>query len=616
MHQYYLTKSDFKVARTCPTKLYYRKKGYPTLDDGNEYLATLADQGYLIEALARTLYPDGRRVGYTPDIESAAWETMAALTDTCTLFEATFISGGKMARADVLTRRGDVFELIEIKSCSFDRQQYEAQLAAGQPTLFRAARNPAEIHRDWRPYLEDAAFQVAVLQELFPEARVIPYLMMPDTSRPCFIDGLHQRFVLRSHHGMDGDPAPLAADYTDDPRDIRRNPILARVNVSAEVDILLPDVRRQAEEYLKSLRPTLTRVVTPPSVSCRSCEYRVAKGELRGFHECWGELADVKPHILDLYRVQDVGGRQSPLANKIISRGKAGLFDLPEKEITRRDGTVGEQSHRQLRQIAYTRANLEWVDDGLGAALESLVYPLYFIDFETCTPAVPRYRGMRPYETIAFQWSCHLVAAPEAAPQHSEWLQTADTFPNGAFAAALRRRLGDEGSILVWAGHEATVLRTISRQLIERGEGDSEIVAWIGDTLANGRLVDLHQVACHHYFHPRMGGRTSLKVVTDAVWQSNPAIRARLPQYLVETEEGQVSPYQALPPLTIAGREMAVAEGTGAILAYYTMMERQAANATLEANQWRQLLRQYCGLDTMAMVMVWWHWGALTSRIQ
>ena len=57
MHHYYLTKSDFKVARTCPTKLYYRKKGYPTHDDGNEYLATLADQGYLVEALARTLYP-------------------------------------------------------------------------------------------------------------------------------------------------------------------------------------------------------------------------------------------------------------------------------------------------------------------------------------------------------------------------------------------------------------------------------------------------------------------------------------------------------------------------------------------------------------------------------
>jgi hypothetical protein len=614
MHHHYLTKSDFKVARTCPTKLYYRKKGYPTVDDGNEFLAALADQGYLIEALARTFYPDGRWVGYRANVEEAAWETMAALTDNCTLFEATFISGGKMARADILARRGDVIELIEIKSCGFDRQQYEAQLAGGQPNLFRAARQPAEIQREWRPYLEDAAFQTAVLQELFPQLRVIPYLLMPDTSQPCHIDGLHHRFVLRSHGNGAGDLASLAADYADDPRDIRRNPFLARVNVEEEVHLLLPEVRRQVEGFLASLRPALTRVVTPPSINCQACEYRVTEGELRGFHDCWGALADVKPHILDLYHVQDVGGRKEPLANRLIAQGKVGLFDIPERELARRDGQVGEQASRQLRQIAYTRANREWVDEGLGAALDALVFPLYFVDFETCAPAVPRYRGMRPFESIAFQWSCHYFDNPGAAPQHSEWLQTADTFPNAAFAASLRRRLGDAGSILVWSTHEATILRAIRRQLIERGEGDSEIVAWIGDTLENGRIVDLHRVAARHYFHPRMGGRTSLKVVADAVWQSNPAIRARLPQYLLATEEGQASPYQALPPLTIAGRQIAVAEGAGAILAYYAMMERLAANATLEANQWRQLLKQYCGLDTMAMVMVWWHWLALTGR--
>lgn len=39
----YLTKSDFKVAQTCPTKLYYRKLGYPTREDGDEYLQALAE---------------------------------------------------------------------------------------------------------------------------------------------------------------------------------------------------------------------------------------------------------------------------------------------------------------------------------------------------------------------------------------------------------------------------------------------------------------------------------------------------------------------------------------------------------------------------------------------
>ena len=37
MITHFLTKSDFKVAQTCPTKLYYRKLGYPTREDGDEY---------------------------------------------------------------------------------------------------------------------------------------------------------------------------------------------------------------------------------------------------------------------------------------------------------------------------------------------------------------------------------------------------------------------------------------------------------------------------------------------------------------------------------------------------------------------------------------------------
>ena len=31
-----LSKSDFKTARSCPTKLYYKKNGYPSKNDENE----------------------------------------------------------------------------------------------------------------------------------------------------------------------------------------------------------------------------------------------------------------------------------------------------------------------------------------------------------------------------------------------------------------------------------------------------------------------------------------------------------------------------------------------------------------------------------------------------
>lgn len=613
MQDYYLTKSDFKIARTCPTKLYYRKMRYPTVDDGSEFLTLLAEQGYLIEALARIHFPDGRWIGYHNDAELAASETLSALRHTCTLFEATFISGGKMARIDIVVRRGNVFELIEIKSCGFDRQKNEGLLRSGKPNLFRSSRTASGISNDWRAHIEDAAYQTSILQDIFPDARIIPYLIMPDTSQPVLIDRLHQRFVSRSTPTQSQAAQLPAAEYTGDPNEISHNPILARVNIAAEVELVLPEVRHQTGVFLESLIPSIQRVEPLPSTTCRDCEFRVAEGYQRGFHECWGAMADVSPHILDLYYVRDIGPRDKPLVDDLIANGKGGLFDIPQTHLARSDGTIGERARRQRLQIECTRSNQEWLSDDLSPLLQRFVFPLHFVDFETCAPAVPRYRGMRPFETIAFEWSCHTVTSPGMIPRHNEWLQSADDFPNIAFAESLRQQIGDDGTILVWAGHESTVLRTILRQMAERGDGDSDTAQWLACVLASGRIIDMNQLTLKHYFHPRMGGRSSLKVVADTVWQSNPRLWHRLPRYYREGSSGIVSPYQALPPLLIGEREVSVSDGTGAILAYYAMMDPTAVKSPEKVANWRRLLSQYCELDTLAMVMIWWHWQDLLA---
>jgi len=51
----YLSKSDFKVAQTCATKLYYKKNKYSSLNEENDYLNLLADGGFMIGKLAPLL---------------------------------------------------------------------------------------------------------------------------------------------------------------------------------------------------------------------------------------------------------------------------------------------------------------------------------------------------------------------------------------------------------------------------------------------------------------------------------------------------------------------------------------------------------------------------------
>ena len=70
------------------------------------------------------------------------------------------------------------------------------------------------------------------------------------------------------------------------------------------------------------------------------------------------------------------------------------------------------------------RRDEPWFSAELGKELESLKYPLYFMDFESVNPAIPRFSGMRPFDQLPFQWSVHVQRQPDAEPEHYEFLAT------------------------------------------------------------------------------------------------------------------------------------------------------------------------------------------------
>ncbi len=77
--------------------------------------------------------------------------------------------------------------------------------------------------------------------------------------------------------------------------------------------------------------------------------------------------------------------------------------------------------------------------------------------------------------------------------------------------------------------------------------------------------------------------------------------------YLKEERGLILEPYQTLPALPLGGDSGVVREGTGAIRVYQDLLfDRES---TLADRQNRlALLRQYCRLDTAAMLMIWVHW--------
>jgi hypothetical protein len=248
--------------------------------------------------------------------------------------------------------------------------------------------------------------------------------------------------------------------------------------------------------------------------------------------------------------------------------------------------------------------------------LDSLAYPLHFIDFETSLLAIPYHKGMHPYEKVAFQWSCHTITGPGAAPIHREWLNADELWPNAEFVRSLREAVGDTGRILTWSGYERTVLNDVLGQLGRYHVDEPELIEWLTSVLgtdeSNSRLFDLNDLCVRGFFHPGMGGRTSIKVVLDALWKSDPAMRGRCAEWGGGVGDPLVGPYEALPPVMVDSTALNVQEGTGAMRAYQAIMYGAEKNDPAMKSALRELLLRYCKLDTLAMVLIWDHWRRAT----
>ena len=108
-----LSKSDFKTACNCTTKLYYKKKGFSRSNEGNDYLQFLADGGHQVGKLATMQYPRGIDINTGNDHKEAKKQTALYLKEeNITLFEPYIESDQKLIRIDILNKKGNHYQLI------------------------------------------------------------------------------------------------------------------------------------------------------------------------------------------------------------------------------------------------------------------------------------------------------------------------------------------------------------------------------------------------------------------------------------------------------------------------------------------------------------------------
>lgn len=198
--------------------------------------------------------------------------------------------------------------------------------------------------------------------------------------------------------------------------------------------------------------------------------------------------------------------------------------------------------------------------------LDSLKYPLHFLDYETFFPAVPIFDGYRPYQQMVFQYSVHVVREPNVEPEHYEYLTEKMIDPAQGIAISLRNHIGDTGSIIVWnARFEASRNAEIGERLPEFANFMASI---------NDRMYDLMMIVKKGYYvDSRFGGSASIKKV--------------LPVMCPE----------------LSYNNLVIHEGGTASASWATLTDPTTSHEAKE--QLKKDMLAYCGLDTYAMIAIY-----------
>lgn len=262
-----------------------------------------------------------------------------------------------------------------------------------------------------------------------------------------------------------------------------------------------------------------------------------------------------KPSVFDLYRLS---------GKKKFEYYRKGMISYEDML------SAPRLNEKQLRQIQFQLHDCgNHIDKGgIQDFLNTLSYPIYFLDFETMQPVIPPYPGTKPYQQIPFQYSLHYIEEPDGELKHKEFLAESGTDPRRAIAESLCRDIPWNVCVTAYnKGFECGRLKELAAQFPDLAGHLLNIQDNIRDLLT--------PFQSGYYYNRAMGGSFSIKSVLPALFPNDPSLD-------YHNLEG-------------------VHNGSEAMTAFPKIKDMPPE----EAAETRKNLLAYCKLDTYAMVKVW-----------
>ena len=655
----YLTKSKFKIALECITKLYYtgKKNEYADQKLDDKFLQALAEGGHQTGALALFEFCDDP-LGDNVIVKSLDYEESLKITNDkilnngkVVIAEAAFRYNNLFIRADLVVKEGNQIDLYEVKAKSFNTNE-EKELS-----FISGSGEKERVSSAWVSYLYDIAFQKYVIAKAYPEYKINSHLILVDKAKKSSVDGLNQMFqIIKEADGR------VTVDISNITKNQLGTSILAVINTDQTIEKIWNKfkVPTNLEEdftfdsfvnYCESIYVSDRRVFAPLTMECKSCTFWTKPGKDSGLKdgrmECWKHKTGYTESLLQTPWTIDVwqGRMNNALAHGIY------LMDHLEKSHlgneTKNEKVGLDQFSRRWKQVEKQKAKDDsyfFDKENYIVEANSWLWPLNHIDFETSTSALPFYKGKTPYSGVAFQWSHHIMHKDGRIEHLGEYINfEKGVFPNLEFIRTLKESLSkNNGTIFRYHNHENTYLRLIHSQIVS-GELEvtdpekTELLDFIdlitrykpdGQIYEIGErnMVDLYDIVQRYYYSPHSKGKVGLKFILPSIINDAPNLKNKYGTYGIYGKQLPVKslnfddhkwidpsfendPYKTLPSI-FEGYDHdeldkyfldfdSITDG-GAALSAYAYLQYTHIPET-ERLRLKQALLRYCELDTMAM---------------
>lgn len=319
--------------------------------------------------------------------------------------------------------------------------------------------------------------------------------------------------------------------------------LLLEKDVTTETDELVDVVRAQTKEAIEWLK----RKDEPKTCSCR---LNSRSKHCPTFHYLNPDIPEYS-----VFNISRIGGKKLGV---LIDGDILHVHDVPEDI---------KLSLIQQNQVDVAKTKQPKIDrKAIADLLRELEFPLYFLDYETVSTALPVFLKCHPYQQIPFQYSLHVLHEPNGQLEHYEYLaKDTNELPANDLLKALSKQIDEIGTVITWnKSFESARNREMAAQYPEFKKFMDGI---------NDRIFDLMDIfSKQHYVHHKFKGSNSIKKVL---------------------------------PVLVDGfsyDELDISNGQAAALKWYeavTSNDKKLAEATFKS------LLEYCKLDTLAMVEIY-----------